>query len=219
MVFKTVSVCTCVGMNGLEREITTSFMSAALSWRDRFFLSWLASSTSSSSSPHLRPIPGDGSTSVESLLTQFHPCDVEVTISKGLRGLVASRDVKVGDVLLEVPFRACLGDVVEADIDTEPPFTESSRWAEALPWNVRLATLALKERERQSSFLGSWPESPVELCMCASTDSLTEHAQDESVASEAVFVSMRVIVTVVPSAAVRVLPTLASAAAMRAPST
>ena len=165
-------------------------MSAALSWRDRFFLSWLASSTSSSSSPHLRPIPGDSSTSVESLLTQFHPCDVEVTISKGLRGLVASRDVKVGDVLLEVPFRACLGDVVEAEINTEPPFTESPRWAEALPWNVRLATLALKERERQSSFLGSWPESPVELCMCASTDSLTEYAQDESVASEAVFVSM-----------------------------
>jgi hypothetical protein len=76
----------------------------------------------------------------------------------GLRGLVACRAAKRGDVLLEVPLACCMSDfgAEGAAITVEPPGCTLG-----LEWTVQLACSVLALRgDDASPFLDSWPAAP-----------------------------------------------------------
>jgi len=75
------------------------------------------------------------------------------TGASGVRGLLATRDSEVGDVLLEVPLSCCLSDFGATDAAIEPP-----AFAVDLPWATQLACSVLARLH--GDFESSWPEAP-----------------------------------------------------------
>lgn len=98
-------------------------------------------------------------------------------VAGGLRGLVASRDARVGDVLLEVPLTAALADGAGPEPGLEPA---GPSWSTGLLWNVQLALGLLSRRDdpRWSPFLSSWPEDAPLLPKDMDSEEL-EAAEDE----------------------------------------
>ena len=84
----------------------------------------------------------------------------------GVRGLVATRDAAVGDVLLEVPLAMCLCDRSVDEESAAPLPFDPPAWRRSLPWNVQLALSVHDMRgaddEMGELFIGSWPEPPPE---------------------------------------------------------
>ncbi len=82
----------------------------------------------------------------------------------GVRGLVATRDAAVGDVLLEVPLAMCLCDRSVDEESAAPLPFDPPAWRRSLPWNVQLALSVHDMRgaddEMGELFIGSWPEPP-----------------------------------------------------------
>ena len=80
-----------------------------------------------------------------------------------MRGLVAAKAAKAGDVLLEVPLSCCL-----SDFGSDPTAVYGAAlppaYSASLPWNVQLACSVLAARSAADGcfapFLASWPEPP-----------------------------------------------------------
>ena len=134
--------------------------------------------------------------SIRELLQRHSPSNVvPMTSPDGLVGLACMQDCKAGDVLLEVPISACLGepgdDAIEhADgaIARGVPFQQPPEWANDLPWIARLAVLVLKASSSGDLFLRSWPSAEVELPMCLEPNVLRHHSHDDGAfAEEALF--------------------------------
>ena len=108
------------------------------------------------------------------------------TDANGVRGLAASSDAEVGDVLLEVPLSLALADSCPqgcVNLDGEPP-----AWSAPLAWNAQLALAVLAHRADADSpwreLVASWPDSPPPLPKDLEADELAE-AQDVSIETEA----------------------------------
>ena len=108
------------------------------------------------------------------------------TDANGVRGLAASCDAEVGDVLLEVPLSLALADSCPhgcVNLGGEPPV-----WSAPLAWNAQLALAVLAHRADADSpwreLVASWPDSPPPLPKDLEADELAE-AQDVSVETEA----------------------------------
>lgn len=96
--------------------------------------------------------------------------------------MVATKDARIGDVLLEVPLRCTLGDSYDGDtLPRMPP-----RWCQRLSWNVQLAFSLLHCRGDPdwAPFLESWPDAPEPLPKDLDTEDL-EEVQDEAFEVEA----------------------------------
>ena len=105
---------------------------------------------------------------------------VAVAAQSGLRGLVVTRDVQVGDVLLDVPLTATLLDFSEQG---SPLPGAALAWSASLPSKVQLALLVLSERNRGpwSAFLQSWPSQAPALPETLDDLTLVRQAHDPAV--------------------------------------
>ena len=104
---------------------------------------------------------------------------VAVAAQGGLRGLVVTRDVQVGDVLLDVPLSATLLDFCEQG---SPLPGAAPPWSASLPSKVQLALLVLRERERErgpwAPFLLAWPSDAPALPESLDDTTLAREAHD-----------------------------------------